>query len=74
MGLTEVPSELFRMKDVKTLVLGNNDLCSLPSEITLLATLELLFVRSSKRSGHDLTTCFRSPATCSRLFRLSSVC
>jgi Leucine-rich repeat (LRR) protein len=51
MGLTEVPLELFRMKDVKTLVLGNNDLCSLPSEITLLATLELLVVRSSKRSG-----------------------
>ena len=48
MGLTEVPSELFRMKSVKQLFLNNNKLCSLPSEIAHLATLEVLYVRLSK--------------------------
>jgi Leucine-rich repeat (LRR) protein len=56
MGLTEVPSELFRMKTVKTLWLDNNKLCSLPSEIVLMPKLEGLEVRLSKRSDHDLTT------------------
>jgi Leucine-rich repeat (LRR) protein len=51
MGLTELPTELFRMKNVKTLVLGNNKLCSLPSDIAHITTLEELWVRLSKRSG-----------------------
>jgi hypothetical protein len=52
MGLTEVPSELFRMKNVvKELWLFNNNLCSLPSEIAHMITLERLIVRLSKRSG-----------------------
>jgi Leucine-rich repeat (LRR) protein len=50
-GLTEVPSELFRLKKVKTLSLTNNKLCSLPSDVAQLATLEWLYVRLSKRSG-----------------------
>jgi hypothetical protein len=41
MGLTEVPSELFRMKNVKELWLANNNL--LPSEIARLATPTLEF-------------------------------
>jgi Leucine-rich repeat (LRR) protein len=45
MGLTEVPCELFRLKNVKELWLENNKLCSLPSEIALMTTLERLFVR-----------------------------
>jgi Leucine-rich repeat (LRR) protein len=45
MGLTEVPSELFRMKNLKTVWLNNNNLCSLPSEIALMTTLEKLYVR-----------------------------
>jgi Leucine-rich repeat (LRR) protein len=45
MGLTEVPCELFRKKNLKTLVLNDNKLCSLPSEIALMTTLERLFVR-----------------------------
>jgi hypothetical protein len=45
MGLTKVPCELFRMKHIKTLSLGNNKLFSLPSEIAHLATLEVLYVR-----------------------------
>jgi Leucine-rich repeat (LRR) protein len=49
MGLTEVPSELFRMKKLKSLDLSNNNLCSLPSEIAHLTTLERLYVRLSKR-------------------------
>jgi hypothetical protein len=40
----EVPSELFRMKSVKHLWLYNNNLCSLPSEISHLTTLETLKV------------------------------
>jgi hypothetical protein len=55
MGLTEVPSELFRMKNVKGLYLDSNNLCSLPSEIAQLATLEVLYVRLSKRLDRDLT-------------------
>jgi Leucine-rich repeat (LRR) protein len=45
MGLTEVPCELFRKKNVKTLWLNDNNLCSLPSEIAHLPTLEGLYVR-----------------------------
>jgi hypothetical protein len=77
MGLTEVPSELFRMKNVKELWLNVNKLCSLPSEIAHLTTLEELAVRLSKRLDRDLTKShgvFRSTATSSRLFRPSSVC
>ena len=77
MGLTELPSELFRMKSVKTLHLSNNNLCSLPSEIAHLSTLEELWVRLSKRLDRDLTkshVVFRSTATSSRHFRPSSVC
>jgi hypothetical protein len=74
LDLTEVPSELFRMKNVKELSLFINKLCSLPSDIAHLAKLEELHVRSSKRSGHDLTKRHRSPRTSSRLFRPSSVC
>jgi hypothetical protein len=44
MGLTEVPCELFRMKNVKELYLYSNNICSLPSEIVHLATLEVLRV------------------------------
>jgi Leucine-rich repeat (LRR) protein len=51
MDLTEVPSELFRMKNVKQLWLFNSNLCSLPGDIAQLTTLEGLFVRLSKRSG-----------------------
>jgi hypothetical protein len=55
MGLTELPSELFCMKNLKTLHLSGNDLCSLPSDIAHLTTLEQLIVRLSKRLGRDLT-------------------
>jgi hypothetical protein len=55
MGLTEVPSELFRMKNVKELYLDSNKLCSLPSEIAQLTTLEWLIVRLSKRLDRHLT-------------------
>jgi Leucine-rich repeat (LRR) protein len=51
MGLTEVPPELFRLKNLKRLWLFNNKLSSLPSEIAHLATLEALWVRLLKRSG-----------------------
>jgi Leucine-rich repeat (LRR) protein len=51
MDLTELPSELFRMKNVKALWLGINKLCSLPSEIARLTALGELWVRLSKRSG-----------------------
>jgi hypothetical protein len=77
MGLTEVPCELFRMKKVKFLHLFNNKLCSLPSEMTQLATIEKLDVRLLKRLDRDLTQkpcCFRSTTTSSHLFRPSSVC
>jgi hypothetical protein len=77
MCLTDVPSELFRTKNLKQLYLNYNNLCSLPSEIAHLTTLERLNVRFSKRLDRDLTQkprCFRSTATSSRLFRPSSVC
>jgi Leucine-rich repeat (LRR) protein len=51
MGLTELPSELFRMKNVKSLFFHDNYLCSLPSDIAHMTTLEQLGVRLSKRSG-----------------------
>jgi hypothetical protein len=54
-GLTELPFELFRMKNLKSLFLSFNDLCSLPSEIAHLATLEQLWVRFSKRVDRHLT-------------------
>ncbi len=41
----EVPSELFRVKNAKVLTMDENHLCSLPSEITPLTTLEELYVR-----------------------------
>jgi hypothetical protein len=40
-----VPSELFRLKNAKQLWLNLNKLCSLPSEIAHLTTLEKLDVR-----------------------------
>jgi hypothetical protein len=51
MGLTELPSELFRMKNVKELALVGNNLCSLPSEIVHLTKLEGLSVRVRELSG-----------------------
>jgi hypothetical protein len=54
LGLTEVPFALFRMKN-EELWLGNNNLCSLPSDIAHLARLERLYVRLLKRFNHDLT-------------------
>jgi Leucine-rich repeat (LRR) protein len=48
MNLMELPSELLRVKKVKTLWLDNNNLCSLPSEIAHLTTLEELTVRFLK--------------------------
>jgi Leucine-rich repeat (LRR) protein len=44
MGLTKLPSELFRMKNVKSLWLNDNHLSSLPGEVALLRTLEWLRV------------------------------
>jgi hypothetical protein len=55
MGLTELPSELFRMKNLMFLNLSCNMLCSLPSEIAHLTMLESLYVRSPKRFDRDLT-------------------
>jgi hypothetical protein len=55
MDLTEVPCELFRMKNLKRLWLYNNNLCSLPSEIALVAKLKELYVRLPKRLDRDLT-------------------
>jgi Leucine-rich repeat (LRR) protein len=49
MGLTEVPSELFRMKNLKRLFLYLNKLCSLPSAFAHLTKLTELVVRLSKR-------------------------
>ena len=77
MDLTEVPFELFHKKNLKTLWLNNNNLCSLPSEIALMTMLEWLFVRLKKRLDRDLTRkpcCFRSGTTSSSLFRPNSVC
>jgi hypothetical protein len=47
MGLTDVPRELFCMKNVTRLWLSHGFLCSLPSEISLMTTLEELYVRGS---------------------------
>jgi hypothetical protein len=55
MALTELPSELFRMKNVKTLSLYRNYISSLPSEIAHMTKLEGLEVRLSKRLVRDLT-------------------
>jgi hypothetical protein len=79
MGLTELPSELFCMKNLNTIWLNDNKLCSLPSDIALLTKLEWLYVRFRfwKRLDGHLTRkprCFRSSTTSSRLFRPSSVC
>jgi leucine-rich repeat protein SHOC2 len=74
MGLTEVPSELFRMKNVNNLGLGDNNLCSLPSYIAHLEMLDTLYVRRLKTRGRDLTQkarVFRSISTSSSLFRPS---
>jgi hypothetical protein len=43
------------MKNLKQLSLTDNNLCSLPSEIAHLETLEVLFVRLLKRLDRDLT-------------------
>jgi Leucine-rich repeat (LRR) protein len=45
MHLTEVPSELFCMKNVNFLLLSDNNLCSLPSDIAHMKKLEGLHVR-----------------------------
>jgi hypothetical protein len=77
MGLTELPSELFRMKNFKELWLSNNKLCSLPSEIAQLTALEELWVRLFKRLDRGLikkSCCCRSMSTTSHLFRPNSVC
>jgi leucine-rich repeat protein SHOC2 len=55
MALTEVPCELLCMKNLKQLYLFNNKLCSLPSEIAHLKTLERLYVRLLYRLDRDLT-------------------
>ena len=67
MGLTELPSELFHIKNLK-IYLNNNNLCSLPSEIAHLAMLEWLYVRLSRLINLDLThgRAFRSVTTSSR--------
>jgi Leucine-rich repeat (LRR) protein len=54
MGLMELPSELFRMKNVTTLFLIDNNLCSLPNEIAHLRTLEWLHVRVSKGLDREI--------------------
>jgi hypothetical protein len=46
----ELPSELCRMKNVKTIWLDGNHLFSLSSEIGHLTTLESLSVRSALES------------------------
>jgi Leucine-rich repeat (LRR) protein len=48
MRLTEVPPELFRLKHAKKLLLFNNNLCSLPSDIAHLVNLEWILVRRSQ--------------------------
>jgi Leucine-rich repeat (LRR) protein len=53
MALTEVPCELLCMKNLKQLYLTGNKLCSLPSEIALMTTLETLWVRLLKRLDRD---------------------
>jgi Leucine-rich repeat (LRR) protein len=53
MDLTEVPPELFRMKNLDKLFLTNNKLCSLPSDIAHITTLEELRVRVLKRLDRE---------------------
>jgi uncharacterized membrane protein YcfT len=79
MGLTELPSELFRMKHVKTLCLGSNVLCSLPSEIAQFTTLEFLRVLRRRQIAITLTHVtvlflFSSTTTSCSRSQLSSVC
>jgi Leucine-rich repeat (LRR) protein len=45
------------MKNLKQLSLHDNNLCSLPSKIAHLTTLEELMVRLSKRLDRELTEC-----------------
>jgi hypothetical protein len=73
MGLTDVPSELFRMKNIKMLWLEHNNLCALPSEIAHLTTLEGLYVRRFEAMGSASLTNSRFSTISSRLFRPSSV-
>jgi Leucine-rich repeat (LRR) protein len=47
-GLCVLPSELDRMRNLRSLWLNNNALCSLPSEIELLSKLAYLNVRGVK--------------------------
>jgi len=47
MGLTELPTELLCMTNLKKIYLNRNKLCSLPSEIAQLTNLKGLFVRGS---------------------------
>jgi hypothetical protein len=56
MRLTELPSELFRMTNLKQLWLADNNVGSLPSEIALLSKLELLNVRESKVDDRRLVS------------------
>jgi hypothetical protein len=44
------------MKNVNFLLLSDNKLCSLPSDIAHMETLATIYVRLSKRLDHDLTT------------------
>jgi internalin A len=53
MGLMELPTELFRMKNLGKLFLNNNKLCSLPSDIAHMTTLEELRVRVLKRLDRE---------------------
>jgi hypothetical protein len=55
MCLTELPAELFCMKNLKRLNLNVNNLFSLPSGIAHLVKLEALYVRLSKGLDRDLT-------------------
>jgi Leucine-rich repeat (LRR) protein len=55
MGLREVPCELFRMRDVKSLNLHINDLCSLPKEIAHMTKLTFFSVRRLKQYDRGLT-------------------
>ncbi len=54
MGLTELPTAFFRMRTLEHLYIGENNLCSLPSEIAHLIMLDTLYVRVSKRVDRDL--------------------
>jgi Leucine-rich repeat (LRR) protein len=53
MGLTKMPSELFRMKNLMELDLSCNSLASLPSEIAHMTRLRQLSVRLTKRLDCD---------------------